>query len=220
MRNLDLENIENPLQERYDRFLEWVSQQGNYNAEFLAPKINVEPSVIDLFFELGALEVDEFKIIDAHKIDVGILYLIVHFNKAIRSRIYPVISDFLSLPHPLSAIREFVDQEIVSEYNLLLSKVSGNYWKSISAYLKAKDVNSGLFNAKARSFFYDIGNAVNRNSILTLNQLDYAAQILVFDSELRHGVFFNDQAKKDYPTDCDNMAEALELIKGLIEAGR
>ncbi len=216
----ELENIEIPLQQRYDQFLEWVSQQGNNNPEVLAPKLDVQPSVIDLFYELGALEPEEFTIIDEHKIDVGILYLIVHFNKPIRSRIYPRVADFMELAQPLSAIRDFVDEEIVSVYSGLLKKICGGYWKSISGYLKAKDINTGLLKKGIRGFFFSIGRHVDNGNELTINQLEYAAQIIVFDDEYEHGVFLNDQVLKDYPDDCELMKEAVELIKGLVEASR
>lgn len=216
----ELENIEIPLQERYDQFLEWVSQQSINNPEFLAPKLEVQPSVIDLFYELGALETEEFDIIDEHKIDVGILYLIVHFDKSIRSRIYARVVEFRELAQPLTAIREFVDEEIVSVYSGLLKQVCGGYWKSISQYLKAKDIDTGLLKKSVRSFFYSIGKHVSSGNELTINQLDYAAQMIVFDDEYEHGVFQNDQVHKDYPDDCQLMREALELIKGLVEANR
>jgi len=216
----DLENINIPLQKRYDQFLEWISQQGNNNPEFLAPKLEVEPSVVDLFYELGALGEEEFKIIDQHKIDVGILYLIVHFNKPIRNRIYPRIVDFMGMAQPVSAIREFVEEEIVSVYSGLLKKICGGYWKSISAYLRAKDINEGLLKKNVRRFFYGIGNHVDSGKEITINQLDYAAQIIVYDDEYGHGVFLNDQVKKDFLGDCTLMEEAIGLIKGLVEASR
>ena len=216
----DLENINIPLQKRYDQFLEWVSQQGNNNPEVLAPKLNVPPSIIDLFYELGALEPEEFEIIDEHKIDTGILYLIVHFNKSIRSRIYPQVAAFMEMDQPLTAIREFVDDEIVSVYSNLLKEISGEYWKSISAYLKAKGIDSGMLKKKVRSFFYNIGRHVTSGNELTISQLEYAAQIIVYDYEYEHGVFLNDQVQKDYKADCELMTEAIELIRGLVESNR
>lgn len=216
----ELENIDIPLQVRYDEFLEWTSQQGNNNPEFLAPKLNVEPSIVDLFFELGALDEDEFQIIDQYKIDVGILYLIVHFGKAIRKRIYPKMSEFLGLAHPLTAIRDFVDEEIVSVYSVLLRQINGGYWKSISAYLKAKGVNDGLLKKGVRSFFFSIGRHVSLGNELTINQLEYVAQIVIYDNEYEHGVFMNDQAQKDYAEDCKLIEEVVELIKGLVESNR
>jgi hypothetical protein len=216
----DLINIEVPLQERYDQFLKWVSEQGNSNPEYLAPKLKVHPSIVDLFYELGALDAEEFSIIDEHKIDVGILYLIVHFNKTIRRKIYPRIDEFKLMAQPLSAIRDFVDDEIVSVYSGLLKQISGGYWKSIAAYLKAKDVDIGLLKKGVRGFFYSIGKHVDNGNELTINQLEYAAQIIVYDDEYKHGVFLNDQVQKDFSEDYELMVEAIELIKGLVEANR
>jgi hypothetical protein len=125
---LDLLNSEIPLQDRYDNFLSWLDEQNNHNSDYLASLQGVGTWIIDLYFQLHDLDDEEFKIIADNNIDLDTVYFIVHFKKVIRYKIYLKIKVFLSLRQTLSAIRSYVYNEVIAEYEHKLQQISGDFW--------------------------------------------------------------------------------------------
>lgn len=204
------------LAARYESFLKWLLNQNNQNIEYLASILQVEPGIVDLFFRLGEVEPEEYEIISKEEIDIDILVLIIYWKKAIRYRIYSKIGEFLSLPQPATAVREFVEENIIGTYESMLQEISVEYWNSIVRYLKDRNITGGAFSPKFRSMLVGVIRKLSDDETISQGQLDWIAQAIICDHDDEMGVFFSANAKKKFPKDCLKIKEILELIKGLV----
>src|SRR3954451_1143584 len=105
---LKLLNPKTPLQDRYDDFVRWITSKNHSIPELIAQDLGVSVSVVDVYFQLGRLDDDEFAIIDSCGFDIGSLFVFIRQPKKVRKRIYHNSKLLLQSKQPLQAIRKFI----------------------------------------------------------------------------------------------------------------
>lgn len=197
------------IQKRYDDFVRWISSKNNNVTELLAEELGVDSSVVDVFFELGNLDEEEFIEIDNNKIDVGALFVFIRCSKDIRQKVYCRSNILLSSQQPLKAIREFIDNEKV-DLDILVNSLSAKSLGSIATYLKSRDIDEGALNKGFRSMIVNAAKSVNKKSKISDKMIDWILEALTYDQEKQLGVFLNGDLKSKFPAD-------FEIIKSIIE---
>jgi hypothetical protein len=190
------------LQKRYDDFLRWLSTKNHAIIELMADELGITISEVDVFNELGDLDDEEFGIIDKIGFDIGLLFIVVRAPKDIRKIMYERHSEISKSHQPLTALKSIVDEH--SDYasiEELVQKVSGECWKSVSSYLKQRDIVSGTITKKIRGMLIQVGNKIMAENIVTEGQIGWLIRAIEHDKTNNLGIFTNDIVKDTFNDD-------------------
>lgn len=87
--DLNLLDSNVPLQERYDKFLNWANQNSVVATNLVAEKLSINVAHVEVYYDLGKIENEsEFQIIDSKKISLDSLVLILKEEENTRQKIY------------------------------------------------------------------------------------------------------------------------------------
>lgn len=197
---LQLCNIDKRLQERYDDFVIWINNKNNNVPELLAEELGVDASVVDVFFEIGNLDPEEFAEIDKNKIDVGALFVFVRNKKDVRLKVYKNATKLLSSSQPLKAIREFIDEEKM-DFDHFINSISANAWKSIASYLKLRSIDEGALSKRFRNVLFNCAKRKSGNQDISEKMIDWILEAIMYDNEKSLKVFLNLELERKFPDD-------------------
>jgi hypothetical protein len=197
-----------PLQQRYDSFVLWISKKNNNVPDLLAFELEVDTGVVEVFFELGNLDDDEFEIIDQSKLDISEMFIFVRFNRSIRNKVYEKAAELLASPQPLSAIKAFIDKQSQTNIEELVGQVSPKCWSAISKYLKDRDIVNGTITRRIRSMFVNVAKGT-----LTGKMTDWIIRAIFHDKEKELGIFTSELIKQKYPTDYQLFVEIRDNLE-------
>ena len=210
---LCLRDNSTPLQERYDRFLLWVNDKNFTSANIIAEELGLDVSEVNVFFELGNLDDDEFAIIDEKGFDMAMVFLIVRSERRGRNEIYSHYEEILNDAQPLRKLMVIADKS--STYNSaveLVKKVNGNCWLSISNYLKQRGIVNGTITSKIRGMLFWAGKAVISGKKLSVDQIAWIIRAIEHDKSKSLGVFTNDTIRLEFNDDYQIFAEIHEIL--------
>jgi hypothetical protein len=210
---LQLTNKGVPLQKRYDQFVLWINEQTNNVPELLANSLGVDVSVVDVFFELGNLDVEEFSLIDENNIDIDELFLIVRTRKEVRLEAYKNASVLLSGKQPLKAIREFIDKQMFGSQEDLIKRVSADGWSCINKYIKQRNIVNGTITKSFRSFLYRVSKFKKENRELSSAMMDWLIRAIIHDDANNLGVFTNSALKKEFSDDYELLGKIIVVVR-------
>lgn len=191
-----------PLQKRYDDFLLWQSSINHVVIEFMAQELGLTVSEVAVFNELGEFEEDEFDIIDKTGFDIGLLFIVVRSPEKVRRIMYSRCDEILKSSQPLTFLKEIVDEH--NDYTgieELVKLISGDCWKSISSYLKQRNIISETINSGFRSMLMQVGNKINKESEVTEKQYGWIVRGIQHDYAKSIGVFTNETIKTEFSED-------------------
>ena len=208
-----LTNRHIPLQERYDAFVLWINEKTNNVSELLASELSIEVSVIDVFFELGNLDPEEFDLIDVSGLDIDELFIVVRARKDIRLRIYNRSKTFLTQTQPLKAIRDFIDDETFVKQEEFLRKVSSDGWKCIAKYLKSRNIDNGAISKRFRGLLGTLAKFRIQGREFSPDQMSWLIGGILHDLQMELHVFTCDDLKTTYREDFNLISKAIDLIK-------
>ncbi|MEJ7676850.1 MAG: hypothetical protein WKG06_03015 [Segetibacter sp.] len=195
------------LQERYDNFVRWITSKNHSIPELIAQDLGVPVSVVDVFFQLGRLDDDEFPIIDSCQFDVGSLFVFIRHSKKVRMRVYGNSKLLLKARQPLQAIRKFIESVIEVDLDKEVLSISKGAWKCVSKYLLDRAIDENVLNNSFR-------NMIKQK--LTGPRIDWILQAIVYDREKSLKVFSNDILKDNFQPDYKKFAFILESIYNYI----
>lgn len=201
---LGLTDIGIPIQERYDKFLLWSNTHPAIIADVIAGQIEVDSSVVDVFFLLGEME-DEFQIIDDKKIDVSALFLIVRCEKAVRMKIYDNAERLLSESQPMHAIRRFIEKASSPDFNSIVNQISATTWKIASKYVRSRKIESGTITSKFPGMLNKAYRFKNNGWRISDNMCDWIIRGIVHDREHEFGIFTNPEILDHSPEDFNHL---------------
>jgi hypothetical protein len=214
LKNLTAKHI--PLQKRYDDFVVWISEKTNNVPELIAVELEVEPSVVDVFFELANFDTEEFAMIDKCELDIDELFIIVRTKRNIRMQVYENAKTLLADPQPLKAIREFIDNAIFGTQDQLLRKVSSGAWKCVAKYLKSRSIEDGTITRKYRSLLVSLAKYKDQDKEFSDKQIDWLVRGILHDHEAELRIFTSNDLKNSFKDDYILIEKALELIKATV----
>lgn len=191
-----------PLQKRYDNFLLWQSSINHVVIEFMAQDLGLTVSEVAVFNELGELEEDEFAVIDKTGFDIGLLFIVLRAPEKVRRIMYGRSDEVLKSSQPLTFLKEIVDEH--NDYTgieELVKQISGDCWKSISSYLKQRNIISETINSGFRSMLMQVGNKLNKELEVSEKQYGWIVRGIQHDYAKAIGVFTNETIKNDFNDD-------------------
>ncbi len=203
-----------PLQKRYDDFLLWQSSINYVVIELLAQELGLNVSEVAVFNELGELEDDEFAVIDKTGFDIGLLFIVVKAPEKIRRIMYDRSDEILKSSQPLTFLKEIVDEH--SDYTSiheLVKQISGDCWKSVSSYLKQRNLTSGTINTGIRNMLRQVGDKINKNSEVSERQYDWIVRAVEHDYAQSLGIFTNETIETEFSDDYQVIIKIHEHIE-------
>ena len=211
---LGLLNIAVPLQERYDKFLLWLSSKNHAVIEFMAQELGLTVSEVDVFNELGELDENEFEIIDRIGFDIGLLFIVVRAPKEVRKIMYDSSESILNSPQPLTSLMEIVDsQNDYTSIEDLVRQISGDCWKSVASYLRQRDLTSGTITKSIRSMLVQVGNKINAGNSASDKQYAWIIRAVQHDNVDSLGIFTNETIQTDFSEDYQIIIKIHEHIE-------
>lgn len=199
---LNLLNTTIPLQQRYDDFLLWLSAKNHAVIEFMAQELELTVSEVDVFNELGALDEEEFKIIDSIGFDVGLLFIVVRSPKEIRKIMYDRNEEILHSQQPLTKLKSIIDEH--SDYTSieeLTKKITGSCWKSVASYLRQREITSGTITKQIRRMLMQVGNRIIAGNEISEKQLNWIIRAIEHDKASTLGIFTNETIRTEFQED-------------------
>src|SRR6185312_16702127 len=109
--------------------------------------------------------------------------------------------ELLNSNQPLNAIRIFIDQITIPDFNLLIQKITPKVWGVISKYLKERDIISGTINKKFRSMLVNAIKAKNTEKNISEPMVNWIMRGIAHDKEKELNIFTNEILQKEYPND-------------------
>lgn len=200
-----------PLQKRFEEFVLWSTSNPCGVIDRLAEQLSVAPGVVEVFYELGNLDEKEFEIIDEKKIDIDSLFLVVRCNKAIREMIYENAGRLMR-DRPITAIREFIEEHSVPNFNPLIQSISANVWGKTAQYLKALNIEDGTINKNFRSMLVRANIIKKGGKEISEKMVNWIVSGIVHDLESELGIFTNENIKNNFPKDFVVIEKIIFLI--------
>lgn len=206
-----------PLQERYDRYLEWISQHSTVSPNIIAQELEMSIAYVEVFLDLGKLDQDEFSIIDEIEISIDSLVLIVkEDSKEKRLKIYrnylSIVSD---TNEPIKALRNFIDGDDEPLFMEKLLLVSPQAYYSIASYLKQTGIENAVMPKKFRGFIVTIGKLIEANKPISDKQCDWVVKAVAYDKAQSLKIFSNEILKNDFNKDYLIFQEIMLMISTL-----
>lgn len=203
-----------PLQKRYDSFLMWANDNNCITPEPMAAELGIAVSEVDIYLMLGALEEEEFTIIDKAGFDTDHLFIIVRENRReARNKIYVAAQEILKSSQPLSRIKEILDGS--SHYNYVedgVKKISAGCWFTIASYLKQRNIENGTITKKFRSMLVTAGKMINTGQQLSDKMMNWIIGAINHDLDNNLGIFTNDDIKTKHGNDFEILNDIRENI--------
>jgi len=209
---LNLLDTSIPLQKRYDTFLKWDNQNAFTVTNLVATKLEIGIAHVEVFFDLGKLDDEEFPIIDDKKISIDSLVLIVKEEKSTRLKVYSDYEKIVNTIQPIKALREYIDNLINPSIDHLYEKLTSGVFFSISKYLKQRGIDETPLNLWFRSFMVGCGKTVSKGENLSERQKAQITRAISYDNMSSLNVFSNDILKNDFEADFNVFQEITELI--------
>ncbi|WP_333810081.1 hypothetical protein [Flavobacterium sp.] len=191
-----------PLSERYDSYLEWETQNSTISIQVIAQNLGIREAHVEVYFDLGKLDEEEFNTIDDSKIPIDHLFLIIKEDKQKRIELYNnykiIVND---TKEPIKAIRNYIDGDNEPLFKKMLHNVSPNAYYSVSSYLKQRDIQSGTIIKGFRGCLINVGNRVKNGDVISDKQIDWIVKAIAHSEVESLNVFSNDILKNDLPDD-------------------
>lgn len=191
-----------PLQQRYDKYVLWLNTKNYPVSDFIAAELGLTVGEADVFAELGALDEEEFDIIDQKGFDIGHLFLIVRASKVTRNIIYQRSQEIINAMQPLNMMKRIVDEN--SNYikvEELIRKVSAKCWSKLSSYLKQRGIEDGTINKGFRSMLVTANMKITKGELLSDKMVEWIVRAVHHDKSLALGVFTNDVIRLNFHDD-------------------
>lgn len=191
-----------PLLERYDSYLKWESQNSNVSIQINAQNLGIKEAHVEVYYDLGKLEEEEFSIIDGCKIPIDHLFLIVKVEKEKRLELYRNYSTIINATNePVKAIRNYIDGDNEPLFEEMLHNVSPKAYFSISSYLKQRDIQNGTITKRFRGFMIQVGKRLENGQKISDKQIDWIVKAISHSEVNSLNVFSNDILKNDFLKD-------------------
>lgn len=204
-----------PLSERYDSYLKWESQNSTISIQVIAQNLGIREAHVEVYFDLGKLEDEEFNAIDSCKIPIDHLFLIIKEDKEKRLELYKNYTTIINgTSEPVKAIRNYIDGDNEPLFKQLLHNISPEAYFSISSYLKQRDIQSGTIIKGFRNCLIQVGNRVRKGEEISDKQIDWIVKAISHSEVETLNVFSNDILKTDYPDDYEIFQKIIiEILK-------
>jgi len=211
---LDLLNKNVPLLDRYDKYLEWESQNSTISLQVVSQNLEIGIAYVEAFIDMGKLDTEEFKIIDDTNIDIDSLVLILKESKKSRNRIY---ENFLSIvsntTEPIKSLRNFIDGDNEPLFREKLENISPKAYSRIAQYLKQTSTVSGTINLPFRKLLVTISKNLKNGSLVSDKQFDWVVRAITHSNIHSLNVFTNEIIEKDFPEDYIIFKEIITIIE-------
>ncbi len=211
---LDLLDLKIPLMERYNRYLKWDSQNSIVAIQIISQNLGISEANVEVYFDLGKLDDEEFDIIDNCKIPIDHLFLIIKEDKERRIELYNnYITIINGTNEPVKAIRNYIDGDNEPLFKQLLQNVSYGAYRSISSYLKQTNTVKGTITTGFRSCLYQVSNKVENGDEISDGQTDWIVKAISYAESQGLNVFSNDLLKSDFIDDYEIFQKIIGEIK-------
>lgn len=203
-----------PLLDRYDIYLEWESQNSTISLQVVSQNLEIGIAYVEVFIDLGKLDVEEFKIIDEKKIDMDSLVLILKENKEDRKHIY---ENFLSIisntSEPVKSLRNFIGGDNEPLFREKLINISPEAYFRISQYLKQTGIINGTITKSFRGFLVTIGKKIQNEEFISDKQFDWLVKAISHSNVHSLDIFTNEIIRVDFPEDYNIFRQIIDLIE-------
>lgn len=211
---LHLLNADIPLQIRYDKYLEWESQNSTVSLQVVAQNLEIRIAYVEVFVDLGKLDEEEFNIIDDCKINIDSLVLITKEEKPTREKIYSNYNIIISNTNePLKALRNFIDGDNEPLFREKLERVSPEAYFKIAQYLKQVGIEQGTITKQFRGLLVSVGKRLQNEETVSDPQIDWIVRAITFSNIHTLNVFSNELLETDFPDDYLIFQEIVEIIE-------
>jgi hypothetical protein len=185
------------LKLRKRQFNRYLTEYDEQDSQLLSSRIKVTPQVVTAFYELNLLSDREVEELDAKRLDLAVLSLLLNLTPTNRASVLLRLDEFLKDKEPLTRITKFVsDGAGRMTIDDVVEQVDSQYWWALAKFLSQNDFNRGTINASFRNMLRFV--AQGRASRSQKNWLDRGIR-MNFGNGL--GVFEAPNLKKQFPKD-------------------
>ncbi len=183
------------LKLRKRQFNRYLTEYDEQDSQLLSSRIKVTPQVVTAFYELNLLSDREVEELDAKRLDLAVLSLLLNLTPTNRASVLLRLDEFLKDKEPLTRITKFVsDGAGRMTIDDVVEQVDSQYWWALAKFLSQNDFNRGTINASFRNMLRFV--AQGRASRSQKNWLDRGIR-MNFGNGL--GVFEAPNLKKQFP---------------------
>lgn len=207
-----------PLQKRYDTFLFWDHENTCGVTYLIAEKLGIKVSYVEVFYELGTLDAEEFESIDKLKITIDALFFVVKQNKELRLKIYANYENIIkNATQPIRALKKFIDDDCEPDFKMKLHSISAGAYGSIASYLKSLNIEDGSITRQFRGLLVSISKLINNGDEMSDKQANWVIRAITHDKNMSFNIFTNDILKTDYPNDFIIFQDIISDINILVD---
>lgn len=212
---LDLLNKSVPLLERYDKYLEWESQNSTISLQVVSQNLEIDSPYVEAYTDMGKLDYpEEFKRIDSLNIDLDSLVLILKEESETRRHIYDNFSTIVSnTSQPIKALRNFIEGNNEPLFRDKLESISPPAYFKISQYLKQTSIVSGTITKSFRNLLVTIGRKLQNEEYVSDKQFDWVVRAITHSNIHSLNVFTNEIIEKDFHEDYIIFKEIITIIE-------
>ncbi|MDT0554505.1 hypothetical protein [Patiriisocius hiemis] len=212
---LDLLNKSVPLLNRYDKYLEWESQNSTISLQVVSQNLEIATPYVEAYTDMGKLDYpDEFNTIDSLNIDLDSLVLILKEESDIREHIYANYSSIiLNTTQPIKALRNFIEGNNEPLFRDKLESITPQAYFKIAQYLKQVGIIEGTINKGFRGLLVSIGRKIQNDEYVSDKQFDWVVRAITHSNIHSLSVFTNEIIEKDFPEDYIIFKEIITIIE-------